>query len=79
MKNKTIGRVTQVDYVKAVKRANREMELQNSTGFKATTKIHKSKKTYNRKEGKKIDFEPSFFLCGKMTIYRIAYMGYGAV
>lgn len=68
MKKKTIGRVTQVDYVKAVKRANREMELQNSTGFKATTKIHKSKKTYNRKEGKKIDFDTLLFLCGKMAM-----------
>ncbi len=68
MKNKTIGRVTQVDYVKAVKRANREMELQNSTGFKATTKIHKSKKTYNRKEGKKIDFDTLLFLCGKTAV-----------
>ncbi len=47
--------------VKAARKAGREMELAASAGFKATTRVHKSKKNYNRKEGKKIDFEPSFF------------------
>ncbi len=54
------NRITQDDYIRAVKKANREIELENSTGFKAVTRIHKSKKAYNRKEGKKIDFDPSF-------------------
>lgn len=35
--------------MKAVKKADREMELENSVGFKCTTRVHKSKKTYNRK------------------------------
>jgi hypothetical protein len=63
MKKKQNGRITIEDYVKAMKRASRESELQNSTGFKANTKIHKSKKTYDRREGKRIDFDafPSFF------------------
>ncbi|WP_243347779.1 hypothetical protein [Parabacteroides sp. FAFU027] len=63
MKKKQNGRVTMADYVKAMKRANREMELQNSTGFKAVTRIHKSKKAYNRRDGKRTDFDTfsSFF------------------
>ena len=63
MKKKQNGHVTMTDYVKAMKRANRELELQNSTGFKAVTRIHKSKKAYNRREGKRTDFDTfsSFF------------------
>jgi hypothetical protein len=38
-----------VDFMKAVKRADREMELENSNGFVSTHKTHKSKKAYNRK------------------------------
>jgi hypothetical protein len=54
-------KITVKEYIKAVKKADRAIALENSSGFKSTTRIHKSKKTYNRKEGKKIDFEPSFF------------------
>ena len=54
-------KITAKEYIKAVKKADRAIALENSSGFKATTRIHKSKKTYNRKEGKKIDFESSFF------------------
>lgn len=48
--------------MKAVKKADREIELLNSIGFKAVTRIHKSKKVYNRKENKKISnfFENSY-------------------
>lgn len=53
-------KITAKEYIKAVKKADRAIALENSSGFKATTRIHKSKKTYNRKEGKKIDFESSF-------------------
>ncbi len=59
---KTKGRVTMAEYVKAMKRVHREIELENSTGFKAVTKIHKSKKTYDRRESNRIDFENSPFL-----------------
>jgi hypothetical protein len=61
MKGKITGRITVKDYIKAVKKADRAIGLENSSGFKAVTKVHKSKKAYNRKEGKKSDFEPSFF------------------
>jgi len=62
MKKKKTGRVTMADYVKAMKRVNREMELENSTGFRAVTKIHKSKKAYDRRDGKRIDFDAVPFL-----------------
>jgi ribosomal protein L14 len=51
---------TAQDYIQAVKRADREISLENSSGFKAVTRIHQSKKTYKRKEGKKIDFDTLF-------------------
>jgi len=37
-------------YVKASRRGSREAELENSTGWKAVVKVHKSKKTYDRKK-----------------------------
>lgn len=52
-KKKTSGKITIEDYIKAVKKANREAELSQSAGWTRTTKIHKSKKTYNRKTEKK--------------------------
>lgn len=58
-------KITVKDFIKAVKKADRAIELENSNGFKSITKAHKSKKTYNRKEGKKIDFEPSFYFIYK--------------
>ncbi len=65
-KRKLSKRITVKEYIKAVKKADRAIALENSSGFTSTTKIHKSKKTYNRKEGKNIDFEPSFF-CTKAS------------
>ncbi len=58
MKKKNVNRrFTMADYVKAIKRADREAELQYTSGFKAVTKVHTSKKDYSRREGKKIDFD----------------------
>lgn len=37
------------DYIRANRKGSREAELENSTGWSATHKIHKSKKTYSRK------------------------------
>ena len=37
------------DYIKANRRGSREAELENSTGFVAVRKLHRSKKTYIRK------------------------------
>lgn len=41
-------RITNKDYIKAVKKADREIGLEN--GFKSTHKIFRSKKLYNRKK-----------------------------
>jgi hypothetical protein len=62
MKKRMKSKITVQDYIKAVKKADREISLHNSSGFRSVTKIHKSKKTYSRKEGKKIDFYPPFIL-----------------
>lgn len=37
------------DYIKAIKKADRELELENNPGFKSKTKVHKSKRIYDRK------------------------------
>ncbi|MBB4035664.1 hypothetical protein GGR21_001559 [Dysgonomonas hofstadii] len=52
-KKKTKGKITIEDYVKAVKKADRENELSQSAGWKRTTSIHKNKKAYDRKRDKK--------------------------
>lgn len=44
-----IGTVTKEDTLKAWRSASREMELENSTGWTAKHKVHKSAKTYTRK------------------------------
>jgi hypothetical protein len=38
-----------LDYIKAVRRANREVELESENGWKAKHKVHNSKKAYTRK------------------------------
>lgn len=52
-KKKSKGKISIEDYIKAVKKADREDELSKSAGWKRVTSIHKSKKTYNRKTDKK--------------------------
>jgi hypothetical protein len=53
-KNKNTKKMTigVADYIKAVKIADRELNLDN--GFKSTHKIFKNKKIYNRKRDKKV-------------------------
>lgn len=41
---------TLTDYIKANRKGSRAAELEDSTGFKSTHKVHKSKKTYSRKK-----------------------------
>ena len=48
MTNK-IGVITVEQQLTAIKKANREAELEQSPGWVAKTKVHKSDKTYNRK------------------------------
>jgi hypothetical protein len=44
-------------YIKVIKKTDRELELENNPGFKSNTKIHKSKKVYDRKRKDNNDFE----------------------
>lgn len=57
MKNKKTKngstKITVIDYLKAIKKADREIVLEQQPGFQSTTRIHKSKKLYNRKRNKK--------------------------
>jgi len=39
-------------YVRASRKGSRDAELEDSTGWVATHKVHKSKKTYERKNFK---------------------------
>jgi len=52
-KKKSTAKITIQDYIKAVKKADREIQLETNIGWTATTKVHKSKKLYNRKRDKK--------------------------
>ena len=50
-KKKNKSSITLDDYIKAVKKGNREAEMELlGPGFHSNTKIHKSKKLYSRKE-----------------------------
>jgi len=42
-------RITVKDYLKAVKKADREIQLEQQVGWTATHKVHKSSKLYDRK------------------------------
>jgi len=48
-------KVTVDDYIKAVKIADREIQQSHSSGWISTNKIHPSKKTYNRRENKRME------------------------
>jgi len=52
-KQKKTGKIKIEDYIKAVKKADREIQLSNQPGWVATNRVHKSKKVYNRKTVKK--------------------------
>lgn len=52
-KKKTAGKISIKDYIKAVKKADREDELSQSPGWRRTTNVHKSKKIYDRKREKR--------------------------
>lgn len=46
-------RITIEDYIKAVKKANRDIELEQQPGWKRSSSIYASKKAYNRHSNKK--------------------------
>ena len=45
------------DYVKAIKKADREIQLESFVGWQASTRVHKSKKHYDRKRDRKINLD----------------------
>ena len=48
------------DYLKVQRKLNREIELErNGWRWVAVKKVHKSKKDYNRKRGRKVDLNDS--------------------
>ena len=48
------------DYIKIQRKLNREIELERNGGhWVAVRKVHKSKKDYNRKRGRKVDLNDS--------------------
>jgi len=52
-----LGTFTKEDSLKASRKASREIELQNSTGWISKHKVHKSVKNYTRKsKHKNADF-----------------------
>jgi len=51
-RKKNKKKITLEDYIKAVKKADREIQLENSVGWTSVTRVHKSKKIYNRKNKK---------------------------
>lgn len=50
---KTANKISMKDFMKAIKKADREVQLENNIGWVATTKPHKNKKNYDRKREKK--------------------------
>ena len=48
-------KLTVEDYIKAVKMADREIQQSHNPGWASTNKIHPSKKTYNRRENKRME------------------------
>jgi hypothetical protein len=52
----TIGKITKEQIIKSRKKASREMEVQNSIGWTATHKVHKTAKNYTRKPKYKKDY-----------------------
>ena len=52
----------QEDVIKAMRKANREIELERNGGrWIAVNRPHKNKKKYDRKRDSKVDLEPLYF------------------
>jgi hypothetical protein len=51
-KKRPSSKITVKDYIKAVKKADRDIRLSTQAGWAATNKVHKSKKIYSRKKKK---------------------------
>lgn len=56
-KKKVARKISVEDYIKAVKKADRDIQLENNPGWTASNRIHKSQKLYDRKRDKKINLD----------------------
>ncbi len=56
MKSK-IGKITKEQIINGRKRESRKIEIENSIGWTATHKVHKTEKDYNRKS----KYKPNYF------------------
>lgn len=50
-------KITRDDYINAVKKADREIELEREPGFRRQTKVHKNRKKYDRKRDRSVETE----------------------
>lgn len=52
-------KIKEDDYIKAIKKADRELEIERHGKqiFMSMTKRHKSNKEYNRRDGKSVKFD----------------------
>ena len=73
MKKKKKKNNIQEDVIKAMRKANREIELERNGGrWIAVNRPHKNKKKYDRKRDSKVDLESLFlsyfflFFCGRL-------------
>lgn len=63
MKKKKKKNNIQEDVIKAMRKANREIELERNGGrWIAVNRPYKNKKKYDRKRDSKVDLEPLYFL-----------------
>lgn len=68
MKKKKKKNSIQEDVIKAMRKANREIELERNGGrWIAVNRPHKDKKKYNRKRDSKVDLESLYFLFVNLT------------
>ena len=62
----------QEDVIKAMRKANREIELERNGGrWIAVNRPHKNKKKYDRKRDSKVDLESLYFLFNLLHFNRI--------
>lgn len=74
MKKKKKKNNIQEDVIKAMRKANREIELERNGGrWIAVNRPYKNKKKYDRKRDSKVDLEPLYFFGNDMQFVSINY------
>ena len=74
MKKKKKKNNIQEDVIKAMRKANREIELERNGGrWIAVNRPYKNKKKYDRKRDSKVDLEPLYFFGNDMQFVSVNY------